>query len=334
MFARPKLLSIVIFALTAATALECAKAQSGVTPSTYIAIDGGQHCVLGERAAGRHGHNLGESGCGARFGVEVGQTGGRFIWDASHWAIRMQLARSIDNEAFRSSSLAVDDSFIDKRLLVDAELGFASPWQMFGGSTRLTLGVRFSQWQGQLQATTIVSSSMRSPLAFNVVRPLRPPIVVVPIVRPRPLSPGGGVVRPLRPTPAGLIGQLSEQEVIDTSSLGVRVGWRSTIPLGTHWMVESYAGAAIMLGRATRSETLNMIDQNIDDSSRTGIVLSIDSTTLLSYKLTGADTGPIISAGLLSEVWMNQTASPKLSGANRFDRLSWSPVVRFRMSLQ
>jgi hypothetical protein len=114
----------------------------------------------------------------------------------------------------------------------------------------------------------------------------------------------------------------------ETSMVGVRLGLRSSIPLGTHWMYESNMGAAAMHGsHRSRSVENGMPD---GDTKASNPVFSIDTSSALSYKFNGTDTGLIGSVGLFSEYWFKQI---DIDGDRR-NRNSWGPFIRARMPLQ
>ncbi len=114
---------------------------------------------------------------------------------------------------------------------------------------------------------------------------------------------------------------------LETNGIGPRIGLRSHIPLGSHWMIESRSGASALFGNYDGKVTINGVFER--DSKSAGTVFNIDSSSALSYKFTGADTGPVVSVGLFSEYWFGQS---KFDGV-KDNRHSLGPFVRYRMPL-
>jgi hypothetical protein len=115
---------------------------------------------------------------------------------------------------------------------------------------------------------------------------------------------------------------------LETQMIGVRLGLRSSIPLTSHWMYESNLGFAAMQGRHRAKALEDGV--TVDQARASNAVYSIDSSSALSYKFNGADTGLIGSVGLFSEYWFNQTEI----GDMKRNRHSWGPFLRARMPLQ
>jgi hypothetical protein len=313
-----------IFAFGSGQAL----AQSGPTPNTYIAVDGAFPCLIGETAASRLGYKLGESGCAPRLGVELGRTGAPTILGADLWVLRLQYGKSKDSEGVTFPTFATEDSFTDKRLTLDAELGWRMRMAWFGGTHRATLGLRYGYWHGDLVVDNApTAEATETPPVTLPIEPIGPRPTVIGPTRPiRPRLVGLGLLQPVGIAPSIF------SETISTHTLGMRFGWRSTIPLSSHWMIETNTGAAILVGRASRRFEASDLPE-ADEARRTGLMYSIDTTALLSYRLNGSDTGPIASLGVTAEAWLNQTANPSFARANHFDRFSWGPIARLRVPL-
>lgn len=117
----------------------------------------------------------------------------------------------------------------------------------------------------------------------------------------------------------------TNRDRMETTGFGPRIGLRSTIPLGTRFMYESQSGFAALYGR-------HSFDGAALDAARTSTVFSIDTSSALSYKFSESETGPVVSVGLASEYWFNQSAVG--NGTDRINRHSWGPFLRLRTPLQ
>jgi hypothetical protein len=123
-----------------------------------------------------------------------------------------------------------------------------------------------------------------------------------------------------------LAGQ-SERFVFDTTGWGGRIGLRSNMILSERWMLESNSGLSVLDGRGKTTVFVNGVNFGSVKSSDT--VWSFDSTTMLSYLLSGSNSGTVLSVGVSSDYYFNQ-----VPGADeKVKRFSWGPVARIRVPL-
>jgi hypothetical protein len=262
-------------------------ATSVAAQSAYVAVDGGLSCARGKTVEDIGGAELGDDGCGGRGGIEVGRTGAPVFSVFDHWALRGRFSQTKDKESFVLGASGGDASFDERRTTLDAEIGARTPFSMFGGVSRVTLGLRFAGWDGDLKATATSGPD------------------------------------------AGTVGQIK----LETTGFGPRIGFRSSIPLGTHFMYESAMGLSALFSRTKGQMFENGV--LMGDGSGSGTVFSFDSMSLLSYKLNGKDTGPVISIGIASDYYFNQVPTDSsLTSSDKVNRYSFGPVARFRMPLQ
>jgi hypothetical protein len=259
-----------------------ASATSAAAQNAYVAVEGGLACSTGKTVIEEPGVKLGDNGCGGRGTIEVGRTGAQLFGILDHWALRGRLSETKDKSGFVDAGTGVDISFRERRTVLDAEVGAKTPFGMFGGVSRLTVGLRYGVWAGDLNSLAVS-------------------------------GPGVGD---------------TAKVAFESAGFGPRIGLRSSIPLGTHWMYESAMGASALFssGKARAFENGVLTDQ----TSRNGTVYSIDSVSLLSYKLNGTEAGSVISVGIASDYYFNQVPG----STEKVNRYSFGPVARFRMPLQ
>jgi hypothetical protein len=258
-----------------------AAAHADRAPTPHIAVEGGAACSRNKSFVDINGIEVGDNGCAGTGAIEVGRTGSQVTGIFDHWAVRGRFTALLDKE--RPSSLAVYGGFLDRRYVADAELGTpVNLLNFFGGTQRITVGVRFAHWRGNFL-----------------------------------LDDNTGTPR------EALRGEML------TYGAGPRVGLRTSVPLGPNFMYESQLGAAALYshhgGRAFASQ--NGALAGTAGFSNSDFVFNIDSSSALSYKLDGSETGRVLSVGLFSEFWFQQAKSD----ANSTNRHSWGPFVRFRM---
>ncbi len=264
---------------TAAIGVAVAAFTTGaLAQNAYVAVEGGLSCITGKAIIDEPGMKLGDNGCGGRGSIEVGRTGAPLFGILDHWALRGRLSETKDKLTYVDPATTVDATLRERRTVLDAEVGARTPFGLFGGVSRMTLGLRYAAWNGDMSATSVPGTS--------------------------------------------------EKFTFDTTGFGPRIGMRSSIPLGTHLMYESTMGASALFSRGTGKSFVNGV--LVDSGSENGTVFSIDSLSLLSYKLNGAETGSVLSVGIASDYYFNQVpgSDPRVS------RYSVGPVARFRMPLQ
>ncbi len=127
---------------------------------------------------------------------------------------------------------------------------------------------------------------------------------------------------------AGAALGMTEAVRLETAGIGPRIGLRSSIPLGTHWMYESRFGLAALFSRHDE------VTGTFAAGRESNVVYSIDSSSALSYKLTGSDAGPVASVGVYSEYWFNQIQLQDGADEYKRNRHSWGPFARVRVPLQ
>ncbi len=252
-------------------------ATSTWAQNTYIAVEGGLACSNGKTVMETADVKIGDNGCGGRGTIEVGRTGAQVYGILDHWALRGRLSDSKDRGSFVDGGAGVDVSFRERRTVLDAEVGAKTPFGMFGGVSRVTFGLRYGAWTGDVIAVSTMGDTRKNSF--------------------------------------------------ETSGFGPRIGMRSSIPLGTHWMYESVFGASALFSRGEGNKFENGV--LTDATSSNGTVFSIDSLSLLSYKLNGTETGSVVSIGLASDYYFNQVPGE----SEKVNRYSFGPVARFRMPL-
>jgi hypothetical protein len=274
---------VAALSLAAATvsAGSAAVAQSG-SGRAHLSVEGGSACSNNEDFVANGFYSIGSGGCGWTGAIELGRTGAPVFSLFDHWAVRARFTRFADDTSYINDSLRrVDIDLVDRRMVLDAEVGTKLPFALFGGTSRIVVGLRYARWTGDLSGRDTAGNSE----SFNY----------------------------------------------ETSGLGPRLGLRSAIPLGTHFMLESQTGAAALFSTHEFSVTANGIA--LGSISQRHTTYSIDSSTALSYKLNGTEAGPVASVGLFSEYWFNQI---EIRGTATFDRNrhSWGPFARLRVPLQ
>jgi hypothetical protein len=140
--------------LAAAAAMLAMGATHATAQGTFIALDGGANCTTGKAIIDAGNFKLGDNGCGGRGGVEVGRTGAQVYGIFDHWAIRGRFATT--NDKADGGTFVI--SFPERRSTLDAEVGAKTPFGLFGGVSRVTLGLRYGAWQGKLFATDGIDS--------------------------------------------------------------------------------------------------------------------------------------------------------------------------------
>jgi hypothetical protein len=250
--------------------------------SAHVSVEGGLACMNGKVIAEPGGVKLGDNGCGGRGSIEVGRTGATVFGVLDHWALRGRLSQSRDKGSFVDAGDSFDVAFTERRTVLDAEVGAKTPFGMFGGVSRVTLGLRYASWKGELSEIVTAGPAIGDSL----------------------------------------------KTTFETSGFGPRIGLRSSIPLGTHWMFESAMGASALFSDSKLD--INFNGTAFGAGSKRGTVYSIDSVSMLSYKLNGTENGSVISVGIASDYYFNQAPI----AAERVNRYSFGPVARFRMPLQ
>lgn len=272
--------SLIATLATAASiaAMTAAHAQQG----TYVVLEGGLACARNKAYVELAGQKVGDNGCGGTGAIEFGRTGVPVLGYFDHWAIRGRTTSFKDDETAGIRT----DTFKDKRLTLDAEVGAKAPWGgFFGGTSRITLGLRYAAWDGRYELS----------------------------------APGGA--------------PFSVVDDFEARGFGPRIGLRSHIPLGSNWAIESQTGLAALFADHKFTNTTNGTVS--PDTSRSRVVYSFESTTLLSYMPSGNLGGLVLSAGVTSEYAFRQiNADDGTANGIRQNRHSWGPVARVRIPLQ
>jgi hypothetical protein len=115
-----------------------------------LTVDGGLACSK-NRAIGQLDAttDVGVKGCGGTGGVELARTGAPVAGFFDHWALRGRFTQFDQSKTSAAGTAGL--SFDDERVVLDAELG--RKIDLFGrflpgGTSRLTLGVRYAAWEG------------------------------------------------------------------------------------------------------------------------------------------------------------------------------------------
>jgi hypothetical protein len=204
-----------------------------------------------------------------------------------HWAIRGRYTAFDDDQRIFSGGNDVAASFTDRRFVLDAELGlkFSGPLNLatlFGGTSRLVVGLRYAAWRGNLSASVLSGPDAGDSAAVRM----------------------------------------------DTVGAGPRIGMRSSIPIGQSFLWESRSGVAALYARHKASEVENGLVT--DRAKDTNWVFSVETSSALTYKIDGVETGRLVSLGLFSEYWFHQT---HIDDVKR-NRHSWGPFLRVTLPMQ
>jgi hypothetical protein len=143
---------------TSAVFTATAHAQSAIG---YLSVEGGLACSRNKSFLdfSPTDFKIGDNGCGGTGALEIGQTGRTVVGIFDHWALRGRLTSFDDKLHAVFGPGPVDLKMTDKRFVLDAELGTKLPLGLFGGTSRLVVGLRYATWSAAVDFADLTGNA-------------------------------------------------------------------------------------------------------------------------------------------------------------------------------